>query len=51
MNKEKAPIYEKIKAYADDESLLNRLMDKGQEKAHASSSKTISEVREIIGFR
>jgi tryptophanyl-tRNA synthetase len=45
------PLREKIKEiYADDE-YLSKVVRKGQEKARASASKTIKEVREIIGFK
>jgi tryptophanyl-tRNA synthetase len=45
------PIREKIEAITGDEKYLNDVMKKGKEKAHASSSKTIQEVRETIGIR
>jgi tryptophanyl-tRNA synthetase len=45
------PLREKIKEiYADDE-YLSKVVRKGQKKARASASKTIKEVREIIGFK
>ena len=45
------PLREKIKdIYADDE-YLRKVVKQGQEKARESASKTIKEVREIIGFK
>jgi len=45
------PLREKIKEiYADDE-YLRKVVKQGQEKARESASKTIKEVREIIGFK
>lgn len=46
-----APLYDKIQSYVNDDALLNRVMDQGAEKARASASVTINEVRKIIGFR
>lgn len=46
-----APLYDKIQSYVNDDALLNRVMDQGAEKARASASMTINEVRKIIGFR
>lgn len=45
------PIREKIKAIYADEVYLQKVVNMGKEKAHSSASKTIREVREIIGFR
>ncbi|WP_026474113.1 tryptophan--tRNA ligase [Alkaliflexus imshenetskii] len=45
------PIREKIKAIYADEVYLQKVVNMGKEKAHASASKTIREVRELIGFR
>lgn len=45
------PIREKIKALSADDAYIKKVMEMGKEKAHASASKTIREVREIIGFR
>ncbi len=45
------PIREKIKAVAADDDYLRKVVAMGKEKAHESASKTIREVREIIGFR
>lgn len=46
-----APLYDKIKSYTTDDTFLNKIMDMGKEKAHASSGETIKEVRGIVGFR
>jgi tryptophanyl-tRNA synthetase len=45
-----APIRERIKEYHANESLLKKVMKEGGEKARESASKTLKEVREIIGF-
>ena len=45
------PMREKIKEIASDEVYLRKVVAMGKEKAHESASKTIREVREIIGFR
>jgi len=46
-----APIREKILAYSADEAYLAKVAAEGAEKAHERASKTIAEVRHIIGFR
>lgn len=46
-----APIREKILAYSADEAYLAEVAAEGAEKAHERASKTIAEVRHIIGFR
>jgi len=46
-----APIRERIAEVYADEALLSKAARLGAEKARASASKTIKEVREIIGFR
>ena len=46
-----APIREKILAYSADEAYLVKVAAEGAEKAHERASKTIAEVRHIIGFR
>ena len=46
-----APIRERIHELAADEKYLSKVATMGAEKAHESAGKTISEVREIIGFR
>lgn len=46
-----APIREKINAIAADTAYLQKVARLGAAKARESASKTIKEVREIIGFR
>lgn len=46
-----APILERIKEYSANTELLDKIARQGAEKAQASASKTLKEVREIIGFR
>jgi tryptophanyl-tRNA synthetase len=46
-----APIRERIEAIAADKAYLQKVSRLGTEKARESASKTIKEVREIIGFR
>jgi len=46
-----APIRERILELADNDAYLNRIMTEGAEKARISGRQTLSEVREIIGFR
>lgn len=46
-----APIRERILDIQGDKELLSRVARIGAEKAHESASKTIDEVRHIIGFR
>ncbi|MVN91599.1 tryptophan--tRNA ligase [Mucilaginibacter aquatilis] len=46
-----APIREKINDIANDSEYLSRVARLGADKARESARKTISEVREIIGFR
>lgn len=45
-----APLRERIETITSDEKYLNKIMDMGKEKAHASSSATVKEVREIMGI-
>ncbi len=45
------PIRDKINTISSDEAYLKKVVDMGKEKAHASASKTLREVREIIGFK
>lgn len=45
------PFREKMEELASDRQYLGRVARMGAEKARASASKTINEVREIIGFR
>ncbi len=46
-----APVRERIKEIATDHDYLRKVAKLGAEKARESASKTIKEVREIIGFR
>ncbi len=46
-----APLREKIKTIAEDESYIKKVMKIGAEKARESGIKTIKEVREIIGIK
>lgn len=46
-----APIREKIEDLAADTTYLQKIAKLGAEKARESASKTIKEVREIIGFK
>ncbi len=45
------PIREKIIELQQNNDYLRKIMEKGAEKARVSATKTIKEVREIIGFR
>ncbi len=45
------PVRQRIIELANDEKYLSKVARMGAEKAHESARKTISEVREIIGFR
>ncbi|MFO8001779.1 MAG: tryptophan--tRNA ligase [Marinilabilia sp.] len=45
------PLRERINAIASDDAYLRKVAAMGREKAHASASKTIKEVRGIIGFK
>lgn len=46
-----APVYSRIKEISEDEEYLQKIIRLGAEKARESATKTIKEVREIIGFR
>ncbi|MFA8300471.1 MAG: tryptophan--tRNA ligase [Hyphomicrobiales bacterium] len=46
-----APFHEKIEEYMKNEDYLGKIAKMGAEKARESASKTIKEIREIIGFR
>jgi tryptophanyl-tRNA synthetase len=46
-----SPIREKINDIANDDKYLSRVVKMGREKARESASKTLKEVREIIGFK
>ncbi|GAB4458539.1 MAG: tryptophan--tRNA ligase [Bacteroidales bacterium] len=45
------PIREKIEVLSNDHDYLRKVIRMGEEKARASASKTLNEVREIIGFK
>jgi len=45
------PFRERIKELSADNEYLRKVVNIGREKAHESASKTIREVREIIGFK
>jgi tryptophanyl-tRNA synthetase len=45
------PMREKIKSISTDEAYLRKVVQMGKEKAHESASRTVKEVRELIGFR
>lgn len=45
------PIYNRIMELRNDEQYLGKVARQGAEKARASASTTIKEVREIMGFR
>lgn len=46
-----APIQERIAEISSDEGRLVKIMNQGKEKARASASKTLEEVRHTIGYR
>jgi tryptophanyl-tRNA synthetase len=46
-----APIRERINAITADTAYLDKVVRLGAEKASASASQTLSEVRRIIGFK
>jgi tryptophanyl-tRNA synthetase len=46
-----APLSEKIKDLASNDDYLRKVAKQGAEKARESASKTIRDVREIIGFK
>ncbi|MBI2969007.1 MAG: tryptophan--tRNA ligase [Bacteroidetes bacterium] len=45
-----APLCEKIKELSANNSYLRKVIETGREKARASASKTIREVREVVGL-
>ncbi|ADY51198.1 tryptophanyl-tRNA synthetase [Pseudopedobacter saltans DSM 12145] len=45
------PVYSRIKEISEDEEYLQKVIRLGAEKARESATKTMKEVREIIGFR
>lgn len=46
-----SPIRERMEAYAADDAYLQKVLRMGAEKARASASQTIKDVREIIGIK
>ncbi|MFW5757401.1 MAG: tryptophan--tRNA ligase [Bacteroidota bacterium] len=46
-----SPLREKILDLSANETYINKVAKMGAEKAHESASKTVKEVREIIGFK
>jgi tryptophanyl-tRNA synthetase len=46
-----APFREKIMELSANDAYLHKVASIGRDKARASASKTIADVREIIGFR
>ncbi|MDR0370956.1 MAG: tryptophan--tRNA ligase [Prevotellaceae bacterium] len=46
-----APFNEKIKSLKSDSAYLSKVANRGKEKAKESASKTIKDIREIIGIR
>ncbi|MCQ2200579.1 MAG: tryptophan--tRNA ligase [Bacteroidales bacterium] len=45
------PIRERINEYSADKDLLRKVAEQGAEKARESARKTLTEVRQIIGFK
>ncbi len=45
------PFNDRIKEIGNDDAFLKKVLSQGKEKAQASASKTIQEVREIIGIK
>ncbi len=45
------PLRERILELLQDDVYIRKVVNMGKEKAHASASKTVKEVREIIGFK
>jgi tryptophanyl-tRNA synthetase len=45
-----APLRDQINSFTSDDQYLKKVMKMGKEKAHSSSSKTVKEVREIMGI-
>ena len=46
-----SPMRERIEAILSDDAYLRKVAKMGAEKARASASQTIKDVRQIIGFR
>ena len=51
INKTIDPIRQKIHEYSSNQDYLRKVVKMGQEKARESASKTLKEVRQVIGFR
>lgn len=51
INKSIDPIRQRIQDISSDKELIRKVVNMGKEKARASASKTLKEVREIIGFK
>jgi tryptophanyl-tRNA synthetase len=51
INKTIDPVRQKIQEYSSNHDFLKKVVKMGKEKARESASKTLKEVREIIGFR
>jgi tryptophanyl-tRNA synthetase len=51
INKTIDPIRQSIQEYSSNQELLRKVVNMGKEKARASASKTLKEVREIIGLK
>jgi tryptophanyl-tRNA synthetase len=51
INKAIDPVRQRIHEFAANEDYLRKVVKMGQDKARESASKTLKEVREIIGFR
>ena len=45
------PLRERILELLQDDAYVRKVVNRGKEKAHASASKTVKDVREIIGFK
>lgn len=46
-----APIRERISELEKNDEYLRKVTSQGAEKARANASKTLAEVREIVGFK
>jgi len=51
INKSIDPIRQRIQEFSSNEPLLKKIVKMGQEKARESASKTVREVREIMGLK
>ena len=45
------PLRQRILEIGSDQEALQRIFDRGKEKAHESASRTLAEVRRVIGYR